>query len=229
MSFIPRLAALTLVPASAILLGASSGAAAMSTTQAKKLVASAITATKSSTTLTLIGYGKSEGKPVAFNLNVSPKYAYGILSYGDVSTNLRRVGTNIYAKGTKGFLEQEGESASVASQAAGKWFQIKSSDTSDYEGIDQNLTASGILVGLLPSKVTGAITAVKKTTVGGQPAEAISGTFSGEKGVLYVATHGKPYLLKVVQDSSKTDGGSITLSNFGKSFRISTPSPLING
>jgi hypothetical protein len=43
-----------------------------------------------------------------------------------------------------------------------------------------------------------------------------------------VATHGKPYLLRVVQDSSKSDGGTITLSDYGKSVHTSVPSPIVS-
>ena len=57
----------------------------------------------------------------------------------------------------------------------------------------------------------------------GQAVDVISGTFSGQKGSLYVAAHGKPYLLRVVQLNSSAGGGTIDLSNYNKSVKTTAP------
>ena len=57
----------------------------------------------------------------------------------------------------------------------------------------------------------------------GQAVEEISGTFSGQKGALYVASHGKPYLLRVVQLKGASGGGTIDLSNYNKPVKVTTP------
>ena len=166
---ISRWAALAPLPLTAVVVAAApASASATSTAKAQALVASAISTTSSAKSVTVIGSGSSSGKSVKIDLTVGPSAAFGTLTYSGQATTLRRVGTAIFAKGTKGFLEQQGMSASQATVEANKWFSIPTSDTSDYQNLDQFLTLSGLLAGLVPSAKGDVVTGSKKTTVRGQ-------------------------------------------------------------
>jgi transcription antitermination factor NusG len=230
MTLISRWSLLPLVGAAGILAATAGPASATSSTDAKaqKLVASAIVTTMSATSLSIEGTGISSGQQVKIDVTDGIKDAYGTLSYGGLSTSLRRVGTSIFAKGTKGFLEKQGATPTQAAADANKWFQISSTtDASDYDSVDQLLTPSLVLSGLVPSKATGKVTSVKQSSLNGQPVEVVSGTFDGQKASLYVAKHGKPYLLRVLESSTKSGEGTVSLSNFGKAVHTTAPTVTV--
>jgi hypothetical protein len=221
---ISRWAALAALPLAIVAAAApASAASSTSLTKAQALVASAISTTSAVQSVKVSGNGSSSGKTVKINLTVGPNAAFGTLTYSGQTTTLRRVGTAIYAKGTKGFLEQQGMSASQAKVEANKWFSIPSSDTSDYQNLDQFLTVSGLLAGLVPSAKGDKVTGSKLSTLRGQKVDVVTGTFSGQKGSVYVATKGKPYLLRVVQLKGASGGGTIDLSAYNKAVKTTTP------
>jgi hypothetical protein len=233
MSSSSRLA--TLAVASVALLGGSAltaGAAAAATgasttskadTHALALLKSAIANTKGAKSFTVQGGGTSSGETVKVDITAGASDAYGVLTYGKNSTTLRRVGSAIYAEGTKGFLEQQGASASQAAVEANKWFRIPTSETSNYSSLKEFLTVSGLLGGLVPAAAKGPLTSIKSSTLEGQAVEIVSGTFSGQKGALYVTTHGKPYLLRIIQANNSSGGGTLTLSHFNASVHTTAP------
>jgi hypothetical protein len=222
---ISRWAALAVLPLTTVVAAAAPASAASSTslTKAQALVASAISTTSAVKSVKVVGSGSSAGKTVKINLTVGPNAAFGTLIYSGQTTTLRRVGTAIYAKGTQGFLEQQGMSASQAKVEANKWFSIPTSDASDYQNLDQFLTVSGLLAGLVPSAKGDKVTASKLSTLRGQKVDVVTGTFSGQKGSVYVATHGKPYLLRVVQLKGASGGGTIDLSDYNQPVKTTTP------
>jgi hypothetical protein len=229
MSSLSRWAALTVLPlasiAAAVLPAGEASAASTSATSSKAqaLVTAAIAATNAAKSVTVSGSGSSSGKSVKIALTVGPSDAFGSLTYSGQTTTLRRLGSDIYAKGTKGFLEQQGLSTSQATVEANKWFRIPTSDATDYHDLDQFLTVTGLLSGLVPSATGAVISGTKKATLNGQAVEVISGTFSGQKGQIYVASHGKPFLLKVVQNVGTGGGGTINLTNYDKSVHTTKP------
>jgi hypothetical protein len=231
MSSISRWAALAVLPlatlatldATVLPAGEASAAATSTSTKTQALVTAAIAATNAATSVTVNGSGSSSGKSVKIALTVGQKAAFGSLTYSGQTTTLRRLGSAIYAKGTKGFLEQQGLSTSQATVEANKWFRIPTSDATDYHDLDQFLTVTGLLSGLVPSATGATVSGTKKATLHGQAVEVVSGTFSGQKGQIYIASHGKPFLLKVVQAEGASGGGTINLSNYDKSVQTSAP------
>jgi hypothetical protein len=213
-----------------VFLGAASSASAStsSNSHAQSLITSAIAATKSAKSFTIVGIGMSSGEKVKIDVTVASSDAFGVLTYGGQSTTVRRIGRAIYAKSTKGFLEQQGASASQAAAEANKWFSIPSSETSSYSNLKEFLTVSGLLSGLVPSTSKGTVVSVKKSTFDSQAVEVISGTFAGQKGVLDIATHGKPYVLRVVQDASSAGGGTVTLSRYNSSVHTTVPKGAVD-
>jgi hypothetical protein len=233
MSSLPRQSAFMLVCTAGLLTAmapAASGApaAAKGPSTADKLAKAALSATEGATSFTFQGNGVSDNQQVSINVTVSAKAAFGILTYSGQSTTLRRVTNTIYAKGTKGFLEQQGVSAANAAVEANQWFKIPSSDASDFKSIDHFLTVSGVLSGLLPTKGTDLVTSAKRSTLQGQAVEILVGTFDGQKGTFYVASHGTPYILRIVQPSSDAGGGTVDITNFDKPVHVKAPSKVEN-
>jgi hypothetical protein len=221
-----RCIALTMLLAAGVLgaTATSASAAGSSNARAQALATSAFAATKAATSFVLQGTGISNGQPVKIDVTVSAKHAFGVLTYGGESVSLRRVNNTIYAKGTQGFLMQQGLTAAQASVEANKWITIPSSDTTDFSNIDKFLTTSGVLSGLLPAKSTGQVTSATRSSLHGQAVEVIVGTFDNHKATIYVATHGRPYILRVVQPSGSAGGGTVNLSTFNQAVHVTAPS-----
>jgi hypothetical protein len=70
------------------------------------------------------------------------------------------------------------------------------------------------------------------TTINGQTAVAIKETTKLYKGVLYVATTGKPYPIALVKTKGKAknerEGGRITFSEWDRPVSLSAPSPWVD-
>ncbi len=227
MSSIPRRATLAVLAAGALVAGVAASAGASTTSKAQALLNSALAHTRAASSVTVSGSGTSSGESVKINVTAGANAASGVLTYGGQATTLRRVGTKIYAKGTKGFLEQQGASASEAAVEANKWFQIPLSETTNYQSLQQFLVVKQLLDGLIPASVKGTITSVKNSTLNGQAVEVITGTFSGQKGSLYVNTQGTPYLIRVFQNGTSAGGGTINLSKFNKPVHASIPTGAV--
>jgi hypothetical protein len=193
------------------------------------LAKAALAATEGATSFTFQGNGVSDNQKVEIDVTVSAKAAFGVLTYSGQSTTLRRVKNTIYAKGTKGFLEQQGVSAADAAVEANQWFKVPSTDTSDFASIDHFLTVSGVLSGLLSTKGTDLVTSSTRSTLRGQAVDILVGTFDGQKGTFYVASHGKPYILRILQPDGSAGGGTVDILNIDKPVHVSAPSTIENG
>jgi hypothetical protein len=206
--------------------GASVEASAASTTtsQAETLLTSSLKLTNAASSVSVNGHGSSQGKSVKIVVSAASDAAFGVLSFGGQSTTLRRVGNVIYQKSTKGFIQQQGVSSSQAAVEANKWFKILSTSTANYNSLNQYLSVSGLLTGLLPTSAKGTISKVKTSSLNGQPVEVITGTFQGPKVTLYVAKHGKPYVLRVTfTGSGGVNGITVDLSQFNKAVHATAP------
>ena len=90
--------------------------------------------------------------------------------------------------------------------------------------MNQYLSVSGLLTGLIPTSAKGTISKLKTSSLNGQPVEVITGTFQGPKVTLYVATHGKPYILRVnFTGSGGVSGITVDLSHFNKPVHTTAP------
>ncbi|HEY1827067.1 MAG TPA: hypothetical protein VGF87_03555 [Acidimicrobiales bacterium] len=219
------LAALSLAATvSFVSLSSLAGAASTSTqSRGEALVASALTATKGAKSFSVHGVSTSTTAKVVIDLTAGPQDAYGVLTYSGQSTQIRRVGTKVYVKSTKGYLLNQGASASQAAVEANKWFQIPSSESSSYKSLMQFLSVSAILSGLAPPSSKGTVTSVKNTTFQGQKAYVVSGTFDSQQGSFTIAAKGKPYLLQIVDAQTSSGGGTVTLSNYNKPVHTTVP------
>jgi hypothetical protein len=238
MSILSRRVVPTILVTGAMLLGAgaSAGAAATTTTtqapgltgtagaQATALLTSALKATNAVKSLSVSGHGTSGGTSVKLAATAGKDDAFGVLTVGGQTTTIRRVGSVIYQKSTKGFLQKQGASASQAAVMANKWFKITTTTSQNYIGLNQYLSVPGLLMGLIPPTAKGTIASEKASTLNGHPVEVIVGTFQGAKVTLYVASHGTPYVLRVAfKGSSGSNGINIDLSRFNQAVHATAP------
>jgi hypothetical protein len=225
MSSLFRWATVGSLSAGALLVGATSASAAPKTSnaQATTLLTNALKVTNAAKSLTVSGHGGTKGQTVKINISAGGNDAFGTLSYSGQSTILRRVGSVIFTNSSKGFLEKQGASASEATVEAKKWFKVLS-ENSSYASLNQFLSVSSLLSGVIPKDATGKISGVKTSTVDGQPVEVITGTFQGQKGSFYVDTHGTPYVVRVSYPPSVSGSGiTLDLSHFNKPVHTTVP------
>jgi hypothetical protein len=229
MSILSRRLVPTVVVTGAVLLGAgigagAAGAAAATDPQATALLTSALTAMHAVKSLSVSGQGNSGGTSVKIVVSAGQNQAFGVLTVGGQTTTIRRVGKVIYQKSTKGFLQHQGDSASQAAVMANKWFKNSSTTSQNYVGLNQYLSVPGLLNGLVPPSAKGTISSSKASTLNGQAVDVITGTFSGAQVTLSVATHGKPYVLRVsFKGTTATSGINIDLSRFNQPVHTTAP------
>jgi hypothetical protein len=141
---------------------------------------------------------------------------------------LKRVGPLLYFNAPKKFWTAH-SNAAQARTYGGKWIEVSALDTR-FQSFDQFLNA-GDLVSAVFSGHTTPLTLSKPTTLNGQKVVIVgdSITVKGKKttGQMYIASKGRPYVLKIV-DKGPTESGTITFSHYGNAVSISTPPEPIN-
>jgi hypothetical protein len=141
---------------------------------------------------------------------------------------LKRVGPLLYFNAPKKFWTAH-SNATQARRFGGKWIEVSALDTR-FQSFDQFLNA-GDLVSAVFSGHTTPLSLSKPTTLNGQKVVIVgdSITVKGKKttGQMYIASKGRPYVLKIV-DKGPTESGIITFSHYGKAVSISTPPEPIN-
>jgi hypothetical protein len=230
MSFLTRWATLGLLTTGLLVAGAANASAASNNNaQARSQLTSSLKVTNAAKSLTVNGHGASAGKTIKIQISAGANQAFGVLTYSGQATTIRRVGTVIYTNSSKGFLQQQGASASVASVEANKWFKVASTNA-NYTSLNQFLSVSALLKGVVPATSAGTISNVKNSTLNGHPVEIITGTFQGQKGSLYIAKHGTPYLVRVTFAASTGGGSGLTLdlSNYNKPVHTTVPQGAVS-
>ncbi|WP_445527225.1 hypothetical protein [Streptomyces cyslabdanicus] len=150
----------------------------------------------------------------------------GTMSMGGTGkAELIKTGDTLYMRYDEEFLRAQSEGDSkeetdaVVSFMAGKWTKTaaKGKDAEDIAGFcDLDTVLAGTDEGSTDAK-RGAT-----TKVGGVPAIVLHEKDGKDNYTAYVATEGKPYLLKVTSDSKK-DPVAITFTDFGKPVPADAP------
>jgi hypothetical protein len=144
---------------------------------------------------------------------------------GQGKADLVKSGDTLYMKYDEAFLraQSKGESKSdtdaVVAMMAGKWTKMsaKGKDAKDIAGFcDLNTVLSGA------EDVNSDATRGATTTVDGTPAVVLHEKDGKDRYTLYVATEGKPYLLKVTS-TSKKDPGTIVFTDYEKPVPATAP------
>ncbi|TLS40372.1 hypothetical protein FE633_41915 [Streptomyces montanus] len=144
---------------------------------------------------------------------------------GEGKADLVKAGDTVYMKYDEQFLRAQGEGQSkaetdgVVEMLAGKW--TKSAATgSDSEDLASFCDLDTVLADF--KDVHSDATRGKATTVDGTPAIVLHEKDGKDRYTLYIATEGKPYLLKII-DKSAEDPGTTTFSDYDKPVPAETP------
>lgn len=143
---------------------------------------------------------------------------------GQGKAELIKTGDLVYMRFDEEFVREmsKGESKSTVDTTvallAGKWTKTKATgaDAKDFASM---CDLGEVLDGAEDSNSDAS--RGKTTTVGGQPAIVLNEKDGKERYTLYVATEGKPYLLRL--DSTGTDPGSVTFSDFDEPVPVEKP------
>ncbi|WP_435612081.1 hypothetical protein [Streptomyces sp. bgisy159] len=189
----------------------------------------ALTATKGTSSLRVKGDIPDDetGDVITIDMALNKKgECAGTLSMGGGKTDLIRTGDTVYMKYNEAFLraqskgESPDEADSIVTMLAGKW--TKTTATGE-DAMD--LSEFCDLNSLLDDTDEGRPVATrgKTTTVDGTPAVTVTEKDGKDVYTVYVATEGKPYVLRI-DSTSAEDPGTISFSDFDKPVQARKPS-----
>lgn len=153
---------------------------------------------------------------------------------GEGKADLIKTGDTVYMKYDEAFLRAQGkgedkaEVDAIVAMMAGKWTKMsaKGSDSEDIASFcDLDMALGGAEDATSDASSGGAaakVTRGETTTVDGVPALVLHSKEGKDRFTLYVATEGKPYLLRL-DSTSPDDPGSITFSDFEKPVPAQAP------
>ncbi|GAA3810573.1 hypothetical protein ACFS5L_41850 [Streptomyces phyllanthi] len=188
----------------------------------------AVEATKGATSLRLKGEVPDEesGGTIRIDMALSKKGdCAGTMSMNGGRTELIKTGDTVYLKFDEAFLRAQSEGSSeeeteaVVDMLAGKWTKTAAT------GTDAKDLASFCDLDTVLSEFEDVNSDAERgatTTVDGTPAIALHEQDGKDRDTAYVATEGKPYLLRVVSKSAK-DPGDITFTDYDKPVPAEAP------
>jgi hypothetical protein len=190
---------------------------------ASSILTAASAATAGATSFTYGGATQQSGSTANFKVSVSSSgKGKGVITISGQAVKLVKVGNTVYFSSTKAFWDKSA-GAGAGSLFGTRWVAVPSTDT-DFAGINSLLDASQVASQFSGSSGTG-FTKGKTTTINGQPVIAVSGGASSGNtgGTVYVATTGKPYIIRV-----SGAGTTLTFSNYNQPVNVSVPPNSIN-
>ncbi|WP_328399752.1 hypothetical protein OHS70_22335 [Streptomyces sp. NBC_00390] len=179
-----------------------------------------VQATKEASSLTLdVDFTTEDGPLKAYMATGKDGKCAGTLSVGSTGTaELIKIGGAAYLRFDEAFLREElkGEPAAEAQATLkllkGRWVRTDASDEEAAEELE--LCDLDRLLGDIETNDTEARRG-RQTTVDGRKALMLTETDGDATYTMYVATEGKPYLLRIDQKGGD-DPGTITFSDFDK-------------
>ncbi|WP_105973354.1 hypothetical protein [Streptomyces geranii] len=148
---------------------------------------------------------------------------------GEGKADVVKTGSTLYMRYDEKFLRAQSDGSSkeetdgVVDMLAGKWTKMAASgaDAKDIAGFCDldSVLADFEDAGSGPGA---GVTRGRATTVGGKPALAVSEKDGKDSYTLYVATQGKPYILRLESKSVK-DPGTIAFSEYDKPVAATKP------
>lgn len=192
---------------------------------ADQVAAKAVTATRNATSLRMAGKVSAQGQPLTVDFHVdTQKNCKGRMAMESGSADVIHTGQTTYVKGDKKFWAGAAQDSSGGRKQAealgGRWVKVPVGDSRTTGLCDKQ----GFLADLDSDKSERK--GMKKgdvTTVDGRKAIALKKKKgSGETIVMYVATEGKPYILKVDQSGGKSPG-TVVFSDYGKPVKATPP------
>lgn len=180
-----------------------------------QIIAEVQAAVATATSVHVVGAGSSSGTSLALDLQlVAGKGGAGRISYNGLTIQIVRIGQKLYFKGGEAFLRQYAGAA--APLLANRWFVVSASRPgfASFGQLTDIVTLTGHILASHGTLAKG-----ETTTIGGQPALAITDTTGG--GTLYVATTGPAYPLQLRPETGKT--GLISFSDWDKPVTLTAP------
>lgn len=158
-------------------------------------------------------------------LNTKGECAGTMSMGGQGKADLIKTGSTLYMKYDEAFLraqskgESEADTDAAVTMLAGKWTKmaVKGQDAKDIAGF---CDLTSVLGGA--EDVDSDASRGRTATVDGTPAIVLHEKDGSDRYTLYVATRGKPYLLKVDGSSAK-DPVNLSFSDYGKSVPAKKP------
>ncbi|MEU5290080.1 hypothetical protein [Streptomyces umbrinus] len=178
----------------------------------------AVKATSNASSLRMKGDIQDDGSRVGLDMALDRKgeCAGTMSTNGQGKADLVKTGDTLYMKYDEKFLRAQSDGASkeetdgVVAMLADKWTKM-SATGSDAKDIASFCDLDTVLADF--QDVNSDATRGKTTTVDGTPAIVLHEKDGKDAYTLYVATEGKPYLLKVVSKSAD-DPGTVTFGDF---------------
>jgi hypothetical protein len=190
---------------------------------ATAIVTAASAATAGAKSFTYGGTTQQDGTATNFKVSVSSAgKGQGTIQISGQPVKLVKIGDTVYFSSNKAFWNKAAGSG-AGSLFGTRWVAVPSTD-SDFAGINGLLDASQVASQFSDTSGT-TFTKGKTSTINGQPVIAITGkdTSGSSGGTVYVATTGKPYIIRV-----SGGGTSLTFSNYNQPVNPSTPPNPIN-
>jgi hypothetical protein len=190
---------------------------------ASEIVTAASAATGAAKSFTFGGTTQQSGTTTNLKVSVSSSgKGQGTITISGQPVKLIKIGNTVYFSSTKAFWNKAAGTG-AGSLFGTRWVAVPSTD-SDFAGINTLLDESQVASQFSDTSNT-TFTKGKTSTINGQAVIAVNGKDSGDStgGTVYVATTGKPYIIRV------TGGGSsLTFSNYNRPVNPSVPPNSIN-
>ncbi|MFF2140531.1 hypothetical protein [Streptomyces sp. NPDC058193] len=168
----------------------------------------------------LTGKLVSKGGTYTLDMQLSGEGGTGSVTSKQNTFELLRIGDELFLKADAGFWKDEkadDESDQAADKLEGMYVKVPEDDPT-YRQLRGFTEKETLLDGMLA--LHGKINKGDRDTVGGVRTVQIMGG-KGEGGALDVSLKGTPYPLRVARGGG---GGTVTLRNWGESFRLEAPS-----
>ncbi|GAA2729994.1 hypothetical protein [Streptomyces nogalater] len=192
---------------------------------ADQVAAKAVTATRDATSLRMAGKMSTQGHPLTVDFHVdTQKNCKGRLAMERGSADVIHTGQTTYVKGDKKFWAGAAQDSAGGDKQAealsGRWVKVPVGDSRTTGLCDKQ----GFLADLDSDKSERkGMTKGDVTTVDGREAIALrKKKGSGETITMYVATEGKPYILKLDQAGGKSPG-TVVFSDYDKPVKATPP------
>ncbi|GHG51452.1 lipoprotein [Streptomyces capoamus] len=191
---------------------------------ADQVAAKAVAATRNSESLRMAGKVSADGQPLTVDFHVdTQKNCKGRMAMQRGSADVIHAGQATYIKGDKEFwagaAENSGGRRKQTEALSGRWVKVPVGDSRTTGLCDKQ----GFLADMDSDKSERkGMTKGDVTTVNGHKALPLKKKKGAETITMYVATEGKPYILKLHQ-SGGDNPGTIVFSDYGKPVKATPP------
>jgi hypothetical protein len=198
---------------------------------ANKIATTALNAMQSVQSLTISGVVHQGHQTIALNVSASASgQGQGTIAINGQPVNIASTGSTAYMKAGAAFWRKSGVPANAANRLSGQWISL-SSDQPGASSLTSALNSKQFLSQL--PKNTDKGTTFQKVgtgTLNGQPAIKIRATNPSktqDNAVIYVATTGSPYVLRIA-GSNRSSFGTVNFTDYDRAISVQPPAGAIS-